>query len=355
MKLLPVILLGTGQTGRALARRILTRDSWWAGREGFSFKLRALVDSAGVLSGQPFLDEARTRAALEGKERGEPLPADLPSGRWLEALPTDKPSLIVDATRSPDTWPHLLEAVRRGHAAVLLNDAPLIGSPALFRTLTADRRARFEATVGAGLPILEPIEHLLDAGEPITRIEAVLSPPLTALFTAMESGATYEEAARAVTSGRRPAEEDPLRERSAVRQALVLARALGADLRLESVRFEPLPLASGAAAGMDRLTHWMAEARSKGHTLRHVAEISPRAVTVGLREVPASSPLARSAAGATVVVWGNPAQPLLTIQGPGEGAEHAATAALSDLLVLAREEDKPWRQDRLVRSRPVSS
>jgi homoserine dehydrogenase len=355
MKLLPVILLGAGLAGRALARRILTRDSWWAGREGFSFKLRALVDSAGVFTGQPFLDEARTRAALDGKERGQPLPVDLPGGRWLEALPTDRPSLVVDATRSSDTGPHLLEAVRRGHAVVLLNDAPLLGSPALFRTLTADRRARFEATIGAGLPILEPLEHLLDAGEPITRIEAVLSPPLTALFTAMESGAPYEEAARSVMSGRRPTGEDPLCERSAVRQALVLARVLGADLRLESVRSEPVPLAGDATAVLDRLTHWMAEARSKGRTLRHVAEISPRAVTLGIREVPASSLLARSATGATVVVWGNPTQPLLTIQGPGEGAEHAATAALGDMLVLAREEDKPWRQDRLARSRSVSS
>lgn len=354
MRLLPVILLGTGPAGRALVRRILARDFWWAGREGFSFKLRALVDSAGALIGQPFLDEARTRAALDNKERGQPLPSGLPAGRWLEVLAADRPALVVDATRAPDTGPQLLEAVRRGHAVVLLNDAPLIGSPALFRTLTADRRARFEATIGAGLPIIEPLEHLIDAGEPLTRIEAMLSPPLTALFTAMESGATYEEAVRAVTSGRGLTGEDPLGERSAMRQALVLARCLGADLCLEFVRTDPLTR-SGTAAVSDRVIPWMAEARSRGRTLRHVAEISPSAVTLGIREVLMSSPLARSSAGMTVAVWGTLAEPLLTIQGPGGGAEHAATAALGDMLVLAREEDKPWRQDRLARRRSVNS
>ena len=64
MKIIPVALLGTGAAGRALLRRIIARDFWWAGREGFSLRLCALVDSTHVLAGEPLLDEATIAAAM---------------------------------------------------------------------------------------------------------------------------------------------------------------------------------------------------------------------------------------------------------------------------------------------------
>jgi homoserine dehydrogenase len=354
MKTLPVVMLGTGLAGRALVRRILARDYWWAGREGFSFKLCALVDSASALAGQPLLDEAAINAALSRKELGQPLDSGLAAARWLEVLPTDKPAIVVDATRSPDTGPNLLEAVRRGHSVVLLNDAPLLGSPALFRTLTADRRTRFEVTVGAGLPIIEPLEHLLDAGAAPTRIEATLNPTLAACFAAMESDSTSSEAARIASVKLLAAiENESVTGQRALRQALILSRCLGSDLRMESICVEQLGRRGDAPDG-ERLMTWMAEARRAGRTLRHVAQITRHNVSVGIREVPVSSPLACPRGGTAVVVWGARHEPLLAVHGSGEGAEHSAIAALGDMLVLAREEDKPWRLDRLERNRPFS-
>jgi homoserine dehydrogenase len=338
MKIVPVIMMGIGECGRALARRILARDFWWAGREGFSFKLRALVDSVGAVAGEPFLDEATAREALSLKERGRPLPAGHPAAHWLEVLPTDVPAIVVDATRSQHSGPGLLEAVRRGHAVVLINDTPLLGSPASFRLLTADRRTRFEAAIGVGAPIAELVERLTDVGETPSRIEATLNPALTALFAKMESGYVSKHEMRAALDDHR-----------ASRQALILSRCLGSDLRLESIHAQPV-LIECDVTEVERLATRMAQAQRAGRTLRHVATITSRRVSLAIKEVSITSPLALQSAGVKLAVWCAGAEPAFIIHGPPESAERAAVAALADMLVLAREENKPWRSERLARN-----
>lgn len=346
MKNIPVILLGAGRVGRALARQLLSRDSWWAGREGFSFKLRAIADSTGLLVGRPLLDEATVRAALDGKERGQPFSPTVSPASWLYTLP-ETPAVIVDATTAQDTGPRLLEAIRRGHSVVLLNDAPLARDVAFFRTLTADRRTRFEAVIGAGLPLIETLERFIDTGERIESIQALLSPRLTAAFSALEAGASWNKAVRAAAPT--PSDSDPLGEQAAARQGLILSRCLGADLRLEAVRIERLPDFSQATHA-EQLAARLAEAKRAGRSLRHLVTVTRNQVTVGLRELPSTSPLSAVRSGVAVAVHTASLGPSpLVVQGPGEGVERAALAALGDLLVLAREEDKPWRRDRLER------
>jgi homoserine dehydrogenase len=92
---------------------------------------------------------------------------------------------------------------------------------------------------------------------------------------------------------------------------------------------------------MDELDDaWRRRAESaarNGTVLRYVATVTPAKIAVGLRAVPASSPLAAIKGSDNQLVFttarykSNP----LVITGPGAGAEVTAAGVLNDILRLA--------------------
>jgi hypothetical protein len=215
-----------------------------------------------------------------------------------------EPGIVIDASPGWRTAPLLLDAVRRGHAAVLANDQPLVEDVASFRTLLADRRGRCEAAVAGGLSVVSTLESAIDGGDRILAIDADLG-----------------------ALGPWDPRDPPLAPSNLVaRQALILARILGADLRPDAVRVRP---ADGA---------WVASA----------GPVSVRAAPAGGMAATGAGP-ARVAL--TTVLHRDP--PLVMSGSAVPSPERLAGAVLRDLLVLAREEDKPWRADR--RSRLAGS
>ncbi len=81
----------------------------------------------------------------------------------------------------------------------------------------------------------------------------------------------------------------------------------------------------------------MHDAAADGTVLRYVATVTPSKIAVGLRAVPASSPLAAIKGSDNQLVFTtaryktNP----LVITGPGAGAEVTAAGVLNDILRLA--------------------
>jgi len=295
-----VAILGSGHVARAAARLILRRDAWWAGREGFSFRVHSIPGGAIAGHGGPGL-WVETESRLDALAIAPPTPGVLPSVEDLLGLLGAEPGIVVDASPRWQTTSLLLEAVRRGHAIVLASDAPLIADVASFRILTADRRGRCEAAVAGGLPVASALESALDGGDPVLAVDADLGP-----------------------HGSSDAWEPPLAPPDRVaRQALVLDRLLGGDRRLEAVQVAP----------------------EDGGWLATVGSVRVRAAAATPDDVPGARP--RATVTLTTALQRDPP---LQISGPLPSPERLAAAVLRDLLALAREEDKPWRVDRRSRA-----
>ena len=78
---------------------------------------------------------------------------------------------------------------------VLANKRPLSGPKGERDALLAlaqahGRRIRFEATVGAGLPVLDTFRKLVDSGDKVLKIEGCVSGTLGFLFTELGAGAS---------------------------------------------------------------------------------------------------------------------------------------------------------------------
>src|SRR5206468_800951 len=112
------------------------------------------------------------------------------------------------------------------------------------------RQLRFEATVGAGLPIIDTYDKLIESGDRVSRIEACPSGTLGYLFGELGRGRTFSEALRgAIAKGYpEPDPRDDLSGTDVARKALILGRLLGFAGGLENIAVESL-----VPDGADRL------------------------------------------------------------------------------------------------------
>ncbi|MDF3043755.1 MAG: akhSDH1 [Thermomicrobiales bacterium] len=209
---------------------------------------------------------------------------------------------------------------------------------------------RYEATCGAGLPVISTLRSLLDSGDEPIEIVGALSGTLGAIFTDLGNQASFSQAVRSAKAKgfTEPDPRDDLSGLDVARKALILARTIGRQVNLDEIAIENLvPEALGTVGVpefMDRVGELDAEwarraeaARAAGATLKYVATVPAEgAIAVGVREVPADSLLGALQGPENVVVIrtarydANP----LTIVGPGAGAAVTAAGMTSDMLAL---------------------
>jgi aspartokinase/homoserine dehydrogenase 1 len=352
-----VVLLGFGQVGRTLAQ-LLPRAS----RPGIRLEVAGVIDRSGFVFDPRGLSPRTIRRLAEAKARRGRL-AEMPGGTAsastdaalafiaTHALPRP---VVVDVT-ADDTAAILRHVLAAGMDVVLANKRPLTErrheSEALHATARAHgRRLLFEATVGAGLPVVDTAAKLLESGDRIRRIDGCLSGTLGFLLSELGDGRPFSDTMREAMR-RGYAEPDPREDLSGMdvaRKALILGHFAGfaggiEDVAVESLvpkRARALPLAQFLACLETFDAEWAARveaARAKGQVLRYVASVTRSALRVGLAAVPAASALGSLRGTDNQVVFttdryrDNP----LVITGPGAGLAVTAAGVMNDVMKLA--------------------
>lgn len=346
-----VVLLGFGRVGRALADQVAA-----APRDGL--RLVGLLDRSGYVFVPAGIPRARLLRLAAGKDAGRLL-AGL-GGRRAEARAAlhdiarhavSRP-VLVDVT-AEETGDLLLLALEQGFDLVLANKKPLAGPVESYARLletaaASGRRVRYEATVGAGLPVLDTLRKLVESGDRVLRIEGCVSGTLGFVLSAIQHGRPFSEAVREAVE-RGYAEPDPredLSGRDAARKGLILARPLGylgpppaaEDLVPPALRRVPLARFMRALPSLDGA--WrerVARAAARGRVLRYVVSATPTSVRATLVAVPAASPIGALSGTRNLISFTSRryrAEPLV-VSGPGAGAEVTAAGILNDLQQLS--------------------
>jgi homoserine dehydrogenase len=353
MRTIPLVQLGVGGVGRALVRQVLAQRTALAGRYGFELTYWALADSAGALQTGGALDDEALGGALEAKAQGAPL-AQSPGGRplsdWRELLPP-APAIIIDVSASDGMEGALAEAVAQGHRVALANKRPLCADLASFRALTAAGRTRYEATVGAGLPVIATLQSMLDSGDAVGHIEAALSGTLGFLCSALDDDQPLSAAlTTAYNNGwTEPDPRDDLSGKDVARKALILARTCGYEWSLDDVPSQPwypTELAGLSVAefmrqvgGIDenfRLR--LVQTRAHSAVLRYVASVDARGARVGFRELPPDHAIATLRGTDNLITFTTARynERPLVVRGPGAGVAVTAAAVLGDVVAHAQ-------------------
>jgi aspartokinase/homoserine dehydrogenase 1 len=347
-----VVLLGFGRVGRALADALATRN----GHAGV--RVVGLLDRSGYVFDPRGLSRSRLLKLARGKDRGALIAslggvkagADATLAHIANHAVT-RP-VVVDVT-AEDTGDLLLKAAGQGFDLVLANKKPLAGPFEDYARLMAavdrsGRRLRFEATVGAGMPILDTHRKLVDSGDRVLRVEGCLSGTLGYVLSSVSEGKPFSQAVReAVTLGyAEPDPRDDLSGRDAARKGLILGRLLGytgappvaEDLVPPALRQVPLAEFLARLPSLD--DEWRERVQreaARDHVLRYVVVATPRSVRAQLVAVPADSAVGALQGTRNLVSFTTRRyrrEPLV-ITGPGAGPEVTAAGILNDLQHLA--------------------
>src|SRR5947208_1264629 len=353
-----VVLLGFGQIGRTLAP-LIAKPKHGAVR----LRLVGLVDRSGFVFDPAGLSPRGLATLAAAKGRGAPLAKAKGAGGHRGSA-TDAVTfatrhalsnpILVDVTAA-DTTETLRTALAAGMHVVLANKRPITVSRRRYDDLRATaaahgRQLLHEATVGAGLPIMDTYAKLVGSGDRVQRIEGCPSGTLGYLFGELGRGRRFSQALRGAIAKGYP-EPDPREDLSGMdvaRKALILGRLLGFPGELKDIAVESL-----VPPGAERLTPeeflarleeydapWtrrLAQARRRGGALRYRAIVTRRRIRVGLVVVDASSPMASLNGTDNQFIFTttryrkNP----LVITGPGAGPAVTAGGILNDVLKLA--------------------
>ncbi|KAL2647558.1 hypothetical protein AAZV13_05G125200 [Glycine max] len=348
-------IIGPGLIGSTLLDQL--RDQASTLKEEFNIDLRVMgiLGSKSMLLSDVGIDLARWRELRE--ERGEVANVEkfVQHVHGNHFIPN---TALVDCTADSAIAGYYYDWLRKGIHVVTPNKKANSGPLDQYLKLRALQRQSYthyfyEATVGAGLPIVSTLRGLLETGDKILQIEGIFSGTLSYIFNNFKDGRAFSEVvSEAKEAGyTEPDPRDDLSGTDVARKVIILARESGLKLELsnipvESLVPEPLRACASAQEFMQELpkfdqefTKKQEDAENAGEVLRYVGvvDVTNEKGVVELRRYKKDHPFAQLSGSDNIIAFTTRRykdQPLI-VRGPGAGAQVTAGGIFSDILRLA--------------------
>lgn len=264
-------------------------------------------------------------------------------------------SVFVDCTASKEVAEIYLPLLQNNVSIIACNKIAASSDYENYKLLkdTALARGvkfRFETNVGAGLPIIGTINDLVNSGDKILKIEAVLSGTLNYIFNTLSETVPFSETVR-LAKEEGYAEPDPridLSGMDVLRKLVILSREAGYKVEQDDVEknlFVPQSYFDGSLEdfwkNLPQLDAEFEEQRkvlaAKGMRQRFVAKMEKGKLSIGLQEIPNNHPLYELEGSNNIVLLTTERYldyPML-IQGYGAGASVTAAGVFANIMSIA--------------------
>ena len=347
-KQLNLFVMGVGNVGEKFIEQINQQKKFL--KENLKINLRVVAVSS---SRKMYFDEdgiplKEWKSLLEN---GEPANKETFIAKVKEL--NLRNSIFVDITANQSVSETYEQYLKQNVAVVTCNKIACSSAYDNYKNLKSLSRQYnapflFETNVGAGLPIIDTLKHLIASGDKVNKIQAVLSGSLNFIFNNFNENNSFHDVVKeAGVQGF--TEPDPKIDLSGVdvaRKILILIRESGYQFDIEDIAnrsFLPAECLETTnnedffKSILSNATHFenlLSEAKAKDCRLKYVATFEKGKASVGLEFIPKESPFYNLEGKDNIVQFYTDRyidQPLL-IKGAGAGAAVTASGIFADVI-----------------------
>ena len=346
-----VFLMGIGTVGGNLLQQLQQQQERLLKEKHLRVKLTGVANSRKMVFNREGIDIAAFHEQLDNSDKTSGLQAFVDEMVEMNIFN----SVFVDCTASDDVAGLFKQILRANISVVTANKVAASSAYSNYAELKKIAKQKgvkflFETNVGAGLPIINTLNDLVNSGDKILKIEAVLSGTLNYIFNTISETVPFSQTIK-MAKDEGYSEPDPRIDLSGVdvaRKILILARESGYIIEMEDIqieRFVPDSLFEGTLdefwKGIPALDAEFEERRkvleAGNKKWRFVARFEDGKASAGLEEVDATHPFYDLEGSNNLVMYTTERYdefPML-IKGYGAGASVTAAGVFADLIKVS--------------------
>ena len=350
-KVLNIYIAGVGLVGKNLLEQIHMQQPTLMKNSSLKIKVVGITNSRKFITNSAGIDLANYQELLERSEN-----VSTPEQFRDQIINMNIfNSVFVDCTASADVASIYLKLLEGNVSVVTANKVAASSEYITYNALKTTARKRgakflFETNVGAGLPIINTISDLINSGDKILKIEAVVSGTLNYIFNVMSEQVPMSKAIQMAKEAGY-AEPDPridLSGTDVIRKLVILAREAGYMIEQSDVQkklFIPNDYFEGSVEEFwANISNVDAEFETKRKELerqnrqwKFVAKLDNGSASVELKEVDNKSPFFDLEGSNNVVSLTTERykEYPMQIKGYGAGASVTAAGIFADIISIA--------------------
>ena len=348
---LNIFLVGTGTVGGSLLEQIAHQQEKIMKQNSVKLNVVGITDINGSVFDEEGIDLTNYQAII--KEKGQPTTPEEIKNKIIEMNLFN--SVFVDCTASAAIAALYADLLKHNVSVVAANKIAASGPYPLYEELKNTARKKgikylFETNVGAGLPIINTMNSLINSGDRILKIEAVLSGTLNYIFNTISAEIPFSKTIEMAKEARF-AEPDPridLSGTDVIRKLVILAREAGYKVEQADVKknlFVPNKYFEGSLEDFwktiseldDEFEAKRQQLAAENKKYRFVATMKEGVCEVGLQAVDSTHPFYDLEGSNNIVTiqteryFNDP----MIIKGYGAGASVTAAGVFGDIMSIA--------------------
>ena len=348
---LNIFLMGIGTVGGNLLKQIKQQQERLLKENHLRLKLAGIANSKKMLFNRDGIEIDSFREHLDASAKTSSLQGFVDEIKEMNIYN----SVFVDCTAN-DAVADLYKEILSSNVSIVTANKVAASSEydnyAELKKIAKKKGIKFlfETNVGAGLPIINTLNDLVNSGDKVQRIEAVLSGTLNYIFNTISADIPLSKTIQ-MAKEEGYSEPDPRVDLSGVdvaRKILILARESGYRIEMDDIsinRFVPEELFAGTLdefwAGVTKLDAKFETERQRleaeNKKWRFVAKFENGKAEAGLQEVDSTHPFYDLEGSNNLVMYTTERYhefPML-IKGYGAGASVTAAGVFADLIKVS--------------------